>query len=165
MAVVELERDVTQYRPRALHMHPAWIGSYPDAVQKLAKAAIEALSQIGGEASKAAVVDALRALEFTTPGQRGEDAVRRGRAAKEKPKTVVMGRGPVVAIPTIVKTMLRERVNAYGQGECHAALLEAILGYLGNTGECMDLFATNENPAAHGNAQTGHNQTTKGILS
>jgi transcriptional regulator with XRE-family HTH domain len=109
-----------------------------------------------------------------------------GQDAKEKPKTVVMGRGPVVAIPTIVKTMLRERVNAYGaqavaerigcsrsaissvangQGECHAALLEAILGYLGNTGECMDLFATNENPAAHGNAQTGHNQTTKGILS
>lgn len=106
-------------------------------------------------------------------------------AAKEKPKTVVMGRGPVVAIPTIVKTLLRERVNAQGaqavaerigcsrsaissvangQGECHAALLEAILGYLGNTGESMDLF-TNENPAAHGNAQAGHNQTNMGILS
>lgn len=104
---------------------------------------------------------------------------------KEKPKTVVMGRGPVVAIPTIVKTLLRERVNAQGaqavaerigcsrsaissvangQGECHAALLEAILGYLGNTGESMDLF-TNENPAAHGNAQAGHNQTNMGILS
>lgn len=87
-------------------------------------------------------------------------------AAKEKPKTVVMGRGPVVAIPTIVKTLLRERVNAQGaqavaerigcsrsaissvangQGECHAALLEAILGYLGNTGESMDLFE-NEMP-------------------
>jgi len=100
MAVVELERDVTQYRPRALHMHPAWIGSYPDAVQKLAKAAIEALSQIGGEASKAAVVDALRALEFTTPGQRGEDAVRRGRAGE------ALNAGDWDALADCVKTRL-----------------------------------------------------------
>ena len=100
MAVVELERDVTQYRPRALHVQPEWIAAYPDPVQKLAKAAIEALNQIGGEASKASVIDALRALEFTTPGQRGEDAVCRGRAGE------TLNGGDWTALADCVKTRL-----------------------------------------------------------
>jgi len=82
MAVVELERDVTQYRPRALHVQPEWIAGYPGPVQKLARAAIDALDQIAASATKEALVVALRRLEFPTPGQHGEDALRRGRAGE-----------------------------------------------------------------------------------
>ena len=110
MAVVELERDVVQYRPKALHMQPAWIGGYPIAVQKLAKAAIEALDQIGGGACKAAVVDALRALEFTTPGQRGEDAVRRGRAGE------ALNAGDWDALADCVKTRLEGEARVRDAG-------------------------------------------------
>jgi len=84
----------------------------------------------------------------------------------ETPKVNPLSRGPVVAVPVIVKTLLRERVNAQGaqtvaekigcsrsairslangQTECHSALLEAIMGYLGNAGESMSLFE-NEMP-------------------
>lgn len=110
MAIVELERDVTQYRPRALHVQPEWIAAYPDPVQKLARAAIEALDQIGGEAPRAAVVDALRALEFTSPGQRGEDAVRRGRAGEP------LNAGDWDALADCVKTRLECEARARDGG-------------------------------------------------
>ena len=80
----EIDRNVDGYVPRALHPAPdaEWIRDLPEREQIAAKALIAARDDVSAEAPRLAIEEALKKMRFDTPGKRGEDAVRRGRAGE-----------------------------------------------------------------------------------